>query len=49
MTANEWCEFILADMEYGKIERVSANRIISDKYDICKVKDIFTELYGQWS
>lgn len=48
-TANEWCEFILADMACGKIERVSANRIISDKYDIRKVKDIFMELYSQWS
>lgn len=46
--AIEWCEFILADMAHGKAERASANRVIFEKYDISKVKDIFMELYSRW-
>lgn len=48
-TADEWSELILADMVCCKMERVSANEIISNKYDICKVKDIFMELYTRLS
>lgn len=47
--AIEWCEFILSDMEHGKANRASTNKAISEKYDISKVKDIFTELYSHWS
>lgn len=44
-TAQEWCDFILTDLENIKIDRKECNRAVSEKYDVSMVKNIFTDIY----